>query len=142
VENANETVKPGGKILVGWDGSVSSNAALDKAVEMAKKFKATITVLYTYYDSTLAKSDKMMEQVENAQEDEGTRIFRDLEGKLNERGVDFNLRTDETNDKAKAILQIAEDEGYDLIVVGAGVKRSGSLSDKVSAGKKVPVLIV
>ena len=142
MEKVNETVKPGGKILVGWDGSVSSNTALDKAVDIAKSSKATITVLYTYYDPSLAKSNKMMEQVENAREDKGTRIFRDLEVKLNEHGVDFNFRTDETSDKAKAILQIAEDEGYDLIVVGAGVNRSGSISDKVSAGKKVPVLVV
>ncbi len=140
-KNAN-MVKPGGKILVGWDGSISSNKALDKAVELAKSSKASITVLNVYYDRTLRKSDMMMEAVENAEEDKGTRVFRDLEADLNKRGVNFDFRTNNAKNEAKAILQVAEDEGYDLIVVGAGVRRTGSIADKVAAGKKVPVLVV
>ena len=121
---------------------MSSNVALDKAVEIAKSSKATITVLYVYHDSVLAREEKMMEQLESAEEDEGTLIFKYLVAKLNVHGVDYDFRTDEVKDEAKAILHIAEDEGYDLIVVGAGVRGSGSIAEKVAAGKKVPVLIV
>jgi nucleotide-binding universal stress UspA family protein len=142
MEKKVEMVKAGGKILVGWDGSMSSNAALDKATEIAKSSKASMTVLYVYYDSTLAKSDKMIEQTENSEADVGSRVFRDIEAKLANSGVDFDFRTDEGNDEAKAIMRIAEAEGYDLIVVGAGVKRSGSVADRVAAGKKVKTLVV
>ena len=138
----NITVKPGGKILVGWNGSKSSNSALDKAVEIAKKAKASITVLYVYYDPTLAKSSKIMEDVENAEEDEGTRVFRNIEASLSKLGVDYDLRTYEDSDEVKTILKVAEDEGYDLIVVGAGEKRTGSIAQKVAAQMKVPVIIV
>jgi nucleotide-binding universal stress UspA family protein len=72
----------------------------------------------------------------------GNRVFRDIEAKLMKAGVDYDFRTDEGNDEAKAIMRIAEAEGYDLIVVGAGVKRSGSVADRVSAGKKVKTLVV
>jgi nucleotide-binding universal stress UspA family protein len=142
MEKKVEMVKAGGKILVGWDGSISSNAALDKATEIAKSSKASMTVLYVYYDPTLAKSDKMIEQTENSEADVGSRVFRDIEAKLAKTGVDFDFRTDEGNDEAKAIMRIAEAEGYDLIVVGAGVKRSGSVADRVAAGKKVKTLVV
>lgn len=83
-----------------------------------------------------------MEQLENAEEDEGTLIFKYLADKLNVHDIEYDLRTDEANDEAKAILHIAEDEGYDLIVVGAGMRGGGSIAEKVTAGKKVPVLVV
>ena len=142
MEKKEERVKEGGKILVGWDGSMSSNAALDKAVEIAKLSKTSITVLYVYYDPTIAKSDMMIEQTENSEEDMGSRVFRDIEMKLAKTGINYDLRTDEGNDEVKAITRIAEAEGYDLIVIGAGVKRLGSVADRVSAGKKVKTLVV
>ncbi len=63
-----------------------------------------------------------MEQLKNAEEDNGALIFKYLADKLNVHDIEYDLRTDEANDEAKAILHIAEDEGYDLIVVGAGIK--------------------
>jgi nucleotide-binding universal stress UspA family protein len=142
MEKKVEMVKAGGKVLVGWDGSMSSNAALDKAAEIAKSSKASMTVLYVYYDPTIAKSDKMIEETENSEADMGSRVFREVEAKLMKTGVDYDLRTDEGNDEAKAITRIAEAEGFDLIVVGSGVKRAGSVADRVSAGKKVKTLVV
>ena len=142
MEKKADTVKAGGKILVGWDGSMSSNMALDRATEIAKSSNAAMTVLYIYYDPTIAKSDKMIEMTENSEADVGNRVFRDIEAKLMKAGVVYDFRTDEGNDEAKAIMRIAEAEGYDLIVVGAGVKRAGSVADRVSAGKKVKTLVV
>ena len=142
MEKKAEMVKAGGKILVGWDGSMSSNAALEKATEIAKSSKASMTVLYVYYDPTIAKSDKMIEQTENSEADVGSRVFHELEAKLAKTGVDFDFRTDEANDEARAIMRLAEAEAYDLIVVGAGVKRSGSVADRIAAGKKVKTLVV
>ena len=142
MEKKVDTVKAGGKILVGWDGSMSSNAALDRATEIAKSSNASMTVLYIYYDPTIAKSDKMIEMTENSEADVGNRVFRDIEAKLMKAGIDYDFRTDEGNDEAKAIMRIAEAEGYDLIVVGAGVKRTGSVADRVSVGKKVKTLVV
>ena len=142
MEKKADTVKAGGKILVGWDGSMSSNSALDRATEIAKSSNASMTVLYIYYDPTIAKSDKMIEMTENSEADVGNRVFRDVEAKLMKTGVDYDFRTDEGNDEAKSIMRIAEAEGYDLIVVGAGVKRAGSVADRVSSGKKVKTLVV
>lgn len=142
MEKKAEMVKVGSKILVGWDGSISSNAALDKAVEIAKSSKASITLLYVYYDPTIVKSDKMIEQTENSEADVGSRVFHDVEMKLKKMGVDYDLRTDEGIDEARAIMRTAEAEGYDLIVVGAGLKRIGSVADRISAGKKVKTLVV
>jgi nucleotide-binding universal stress UspA family protein len=142
MEKNMDMVKVGGKILVGWDGSMSSNAALDKATEIAKASKAAMTVLYVYYDPSIAKSDKMIEMTENSEADVGNRVFRDIEMKLSKAGVDYDFRTDEGNDEAKAITRMAEAEDYDLIVVGAGVKRAGSVADRISAGKKVKTLVV
>ena len=142
MEKNMDMVKTGGKILVGWDGSMSSNAALDRAIEIAKLSKATLTALYIYYDPSIAKSDKMIEMTENSEADVGNRVFKDVETKLMNTGVDYDFRTDEGNDEAKAITRIAEAEGYDLIVVGAGVKRAGSVADRVSSSKKVKTLVV
>ncbi len=142
MEKNMDMVKTGGKILVGWDGSMSSNAALDRAMEIAKSSKASLTALYVYYDPSIAKSDKMVEMTENSEADVGNRVFRDIEKKLMNAGINYDFRSDEGNDEAKAIMRIAEAEGYDLIVVGAGVKRGGSVADRVSAGKKVKTIVV
>jgi len=143
-----DRVKEGGKILVGFDGSIGSRAALAEAIKIAKTYNASILVLNAYSDPTEARSDKIMEVVERAEVDQGTRIFRNVEGDLKRECVKYDLRVVREIDPSKAILNTAEKEGFDLIVLGVrgigGAKpgQIGPVAKRVSAAAKIPVRIV
>ncbi len=136
-------MKEGGKILVAYDGSDSSNMAVAKALETAKANKGSVTLLYVYWDPDERRSDLIMHTVENAEEDQGSRVFTDIEAKLKGSGVEYDLRVEQQSDIPKGILTVAEKEGFDMIAVGTtgtGGKPVGPVYQKLKAQSKIPLL--
>jgi nucleotide-binding universal stress UspA family protein len=143
-----------GSIVVGTDGSDTAREAVRQAVELAKLSGATLEVVSAY------------EPVSNQRlKDEATEAPRDLQWSINPReDVDATLaeaaeaargegvagvRTfARQGDPADAILDVAEEQGSDLIIVGnkgmTGAKRFllGSVPNKVSHHAPCSVLII
>lgn len=139
------SLKKGGKVLVTYDGSKGSKAALDAAVELAKKANGSVTLLFIYWDPTERKSDKMIESIENAEEDQGSRVFRDIEKELRKAGANYDLRAEQYDDVAKGILDVARGESFDMIAIGqsgAGGKKQGSIYRKIKEKSKIPLLVM
>jgi nucleotide-binding universal stress UspA family protein len=117
------------RILVGTDGSTTAATAVDRAVELAKVSGASLTIL------TAGVGEQAKQMVDN----EATRHA--------DAGVKIETRVDE-RDPSTALVEVAEDGDYDLLVVGnkgmTGATRFflGSVPNKVSHHISRSLLIV
>jgi nucleotide-binding universal stress UspA family protein len=151
------------KILVPLDGSDHSVRALEKAVQIAKKFSGKVTLIYAYSVSmqpiilpepttlssptipilTAAEISRVVEAARTT----GERILKDGEAKAKTEGVAVKAMLVEGH-AVQEIVRTAKEDNFDLIVMGArGVShiRSlllGSVSDGVIHHALCPVLVV
>jgi nucleotide-binding universal stress UspA family protein len=134
------------RILVGIDGSSNSNRAASFAAQIAKKFEASVTMIFV-----VTSSDHDMLAGKSTTMDEGKRGFGEqrLE-KARSIFTDAGVDTDsdiEFGNAAEKILIVSE-RGYDIIVMGTRGHSAvrgflmGSVSSQVSQHSKVPVLVV
>ena len=140
-------------IVVGTDGSETAKKAVTAAVDLAKQIGASLDIVSAYepvpQSRLRAESRQAPEDLQwmiNPREDvEAT--LRDAAEDLEEAGVQVETFARE-GDPADAILDVAEERGADLIVVGnkgmTGAKRFllGSVPNKVSHHAPCSVLIV
>lgn len=134
------------RILVPTDGSDEGTAAVDHAVELAAAVDAAVTVLYvadTNSDSvTVVGGD-----VVDALEQEGERIVAESAARASETAVPVTTVV-EQGDPAATILDYADREESDLIVIGARGSRGvrdyilGSTTERVVRGTTTPVLTI
>jgi len=140
-------------IVVGTDGSQTARRAVAQAVDLAKGLGASLEIVCAYEpvspgrlreERGTAPAD--MQWMVNARED--------VEATLREAAEQAELEGVETvtharqGDPADAILDVAEERGADLVVVGnrgmTGAKRFllGSVPNKVSHHAPCSVLII
>ena len=140
-------------IVVGTDGSESAQEAVRQAVELAARLGATLRIVSAYEPVPAGRL-----------REEATQVPPDLQWMLNPReDVDATLREAaeaaeaggvesvgyaRQGDPADAILDVAEEQGADLIVVGnkgmTGARRFllGSVPNRVSHHAPCSVLII
>jgi nucleotide-binding universal stress UspA family protein len=140
-------------IVVGTDGSQTAGEAVREAIELAKTVSATIELVSAYEP---VSSQRLREESRQAPEDMQWMVnpredvdatLKAAAAQIDEAGVSVNTYARE-GDPADAILDVAEERGADLIVVGnkgmTGAKRFllGSVPNKVSHHAPCSVLII
>ena len=140
-------------IVVGTDGSDTAKKAVTAAADLAKEIGATLDIVSAYEP---VPQSRLREEARQAPEDMQWMINprEDVEATLRyaaeeveETGIDVETFARE-GDPADAILDVAEERGADLIVVGnkgmTGAKRFllGSVPNKVSHHAPCSVLII
>jgi nucleotide-binding universal stress UspA family protein len=121
------------RILVGIDGSVQSKKALAEAISIASRFSGFVKVV-TVYDK--GKERKAETTINEAKQE------------LEKEQIKFDTLMVNNSNAAKALLLIAKQEHFDLIVVGSrglGSRVSmilGSVSKNVAADAYCNVLVV
>jgi nucleotide-binding universal stress UspA family protein len=122
------------KILVGVDGSEYAEKALKQAIQIAQKFSAQVTVVNVYHAPTGQEvSQKILDKAKAI---------------LENNDVKFNLVSVLNPNTPKVITDMAEDEKFDLIVVGSrgiGAIHAyliGSVCNKICYDSPVSVLVV
>ncbi len=137
------------KILVGVDGSPGSLKAAERAVDLARTLGANITFLTVVPPPTVLLGELMTPEVIDVEP--LVRAAREALEALRKKLAGEGLRIDiqvELGDPASVILETAESEGYDLIVVGrtgtTGIDRIllGSVTKKILEAAKTDVLVV
>jgi len=153
-----DTCKKGGemllfkKILVPLDGSEHSNHALDKAIQIAKKFDGKITLIHVYpkYPIIVAQGYAYLEiipQLIEAVRKAGTKILVDGQRKVKATNLKVTTLLKEGH-AVNEILKTCKKENFDLIVMGArGISTIkeiflGSVSHGVAIHSECPVLII
>jgi nucleotide-binding universal stress UspA family protein len=121
------------KILVGVDGSEYAEKALRQAIEIAKKFSAEITVVNVYHVPT--------------GQDVSQKILDKAKTILEDAQVKFKIVSVLSPNVPKVITDMAQDEKFDLIVVGSrgiGAIHAwliGSVCNKICYDSPISVLI-
>src|SRR3954451_17329087 len=141
------------RIVVGTDGSETAKEAVREATELAKQTGASLDIVSAF--EPVASSRLREERLEAPTDIEHTvNPHEDVDGILREAAGDVEtagvkVRTfPRQGEPADAILDVAEEQGADLIVVGnkgmTGAKRFllGSVPNKVSHHAPCSVLII
>ena len=140
-------------IVVGTDGSETAGEAVREAIELAKALGASVEVVSAYEPvSNLRLRQEARQAPEDLQwmvnpREDVDATLREAAEMVEEAGL--NVRTyAREGDPADAILDVAEERGADLIVVGnkgmTGATRFllGSVPNKVSHHAPCSVLII
>lgn len=140
------------KILVPTDGSALALRAASTAVQLAKAHGAQVIGVYVidpfpYIGIGDASAVGIQAYLSEAQAS-ASRALDDVRACCVARGVAFDGDTIERNVTYEGILETADAEGCDLIVMGSHGRKGmqalilGSVAQKVLTHAKMPVLIV
>jgi nucleotide-binding universal stress UspA family protein len=142
-----------GSMVVGTDGSDTATEAVRQATELAKALGAKVHIVSAYEPvpegrlrEERAQVPEDLQWMVNPREDVQSTLAAAAEG-LDAAGVEVETHARE-GDPADAILDVAEEQGADLIVVGnkgmTGAKRFllGSVPNKVSHHAPCSVMII
>jgi nucleotide-binding universal stress UspA family protein len=133
-------------ILVPVDGSEASMDAVSHAAALADVHEATIHVVYVVQPQAGVESAGV--DVVGALEDVGERAIEDADARVAEAGLDSIESSILEGTPHRQILDYAEANGIDLIVMGThgrtGLGRLllGSVTEKIVRAASVPVLTV
>jgi nucleotide-binding universal stress UspA family protein len=142
-----------GSIVVGTDGSETAGEAVRQAISLAKSLGAKLQIVSAYEP---VSDTRLREESQQAPQDLQWMVNprEDVEATLRdaaEQAAEESVATEtfaRQGDPADAILDVAEENGSDLIVVGnkgmTGAKRFllGSVPNKVSHHAPCSVLII
>lgn len=145
------------KILVPYDGSSFSERAVDHAVYLAKISGAEIllvnatvlpALIYSYEPAANAAINEAARLIVTSSKDAAIKSLEATIQGISKAGVPASYRH-AVGDAAETILEIAEKEKADLIVMGSKglhglgkIKALGSVTRKVAERTACPILIV
>ena len=131
-------------VAVGTDGSATAGEAVDKAVEIAKRFDAKLVLLSaTQGPSPAPDVDPELQWAENSSA-RMSAILEQLQHDLADQGLEVESRTDE-GEPAETLVRLAEEAGAELLVIGnKGMHRRvlGSVPNSVTHIAACSVLVV
>ncbi|MEX2194188.1 MAG: universal stress protein [Thermoleophilaceae bacterium] len=140
-------------LVVGTDGSDTAKEAVRQATELAKAVGGTVHLVSAYepVSETRLREERVqvpedLQWMVNPREDVEATLSEAAKG-IESAGVDVSTYARE-GDPADAILDVAEEKGADLVVVGnkgmTGARRFllGSVPNKVSHHAPCSVLII
>jgi len=135
------------KILVPLDGSERSLNALEKAIQIAKKFDGKITLINVYSVSSFRMTPSQVFAYVVEIRKSGESILAEGKKIAFDKGIQVETLLKEGH-IVEEILQKARDGNFDLIVMGArGISKIkeillGSVSHGVTTHAPCPVLVV
>jgi nucleotide-binding universal stress UspA family protein len=132
-------------IAVGTDGSETADKAVDVAVEMARRFDAKLVLMSVYGDQTGGSGRVDEGRFSWSPAAQLREILARTESRIKvDEGIDCVTRTGKGN-PAKALVEIAEQCGADLLVIGnkgMGRRVLGSVPNSVAHNAPCAVLVV
>ncbi len=133
-----------GEIVLGFDGSGGSKAALEQAIALARAFDTSVVVAYGYATNPVGGENQDQEEVVR---ELGLSIAHEAEAQLVAAGVTAEIAM--IHDRpADGIIDVAVGRGARLIVVGSRGESPltgallGSVTYKLVHRSPVPVLVV
>ena len=139
-------------ILVPIDGSETSLLGVDKAAGLAKAFGSKLTALYVIdpYPFTGVGAEFALGQSQylSAAKAEASKAVDDAGARLRQAGVAGETTVIEAHAVWRGILDVAEQDGVDLLVLGSHGRRGlemlvlGSVTRSVLAHSKITTMVV
>lgn len=139
------------KILVPVDGSKSSNKSVEVAKEIGKKFEAELLIMTVVPETSIFEqyptNFPYTLEVNKANTERAEYVLKEVEESLKDYPYKVEL-FHAVGSPAEEIVNVAEDRGCSLIIVGnrglGAFSRTllGSVSNKVINASKISVLVV
>jgi len=138
------------KILAPFDGSKYSEKAFEKALEIAEKFESKLTAMTVIQSKTTdsaGMSLTRMQEIQDEQEEAAILMLKKLEGRAKDKNVSFSIKIIYNPSSSDAIVDYADANNFDLIVMGShgrtGFRKIvlGSVASGVVGHAKCAVLI-
>lgn len=140
-------------ILVPLDGSGFSEKALAYALSLADHYHSELTLVQVimpaqWMSMLEAETPEMVDRIRLANESKATAYMKDKVTSLKERGYVVSAEVRESEPIAEAILNTAQANGVDMIVMSthgrSGINRwvFGSVAERVVRYADMPVLLV
>ena len=135
------------KILVPLDGSEYSLHALEKAIQIAKKFDGKLMLIHIYSITMFKLTPSQLHTYVLEHRKSGEKILADGRKRAYAEGVRFETQLEEGH-SVEGIVKAAREGNFDLIVMGARGQSKlkelflGSVSHGVTLHAPCPVLIV
>jgi nucleotide-binding universal stress UspA family protein len=136
------------KILVAIDGSDASMDAADHATSISKEYNAELYALYVIRADVDLFGPHETSEFMTKMRDEGEKYLNKVKLKANEKNIEIKAEIISSINIAGGILDYAEENNIDLIVIGtrgrSGFKRLllGSVASHVVTYAHCPVLVV
>ncbi|MFD1595270.1 universal stress protein [Haloplanus litoreus] len=134
-------------ILVPTDGSNASAAAVDHAVSLASQYDARVHALYVVDTGSYGLLEERASVVVDALREEGKKAVGTVETAAET--ADLGVETAVVEGTVhRSILDYAEENGVDLIVMGTHGRRGidryllGSVTERIVRSAPIPVLTV
>lgn len=136
------------KILVAFDGSQNSLRGMEKAIQIAKPARSSITAVYVIGTPLIKSGLYNITNVQrNLAKQKAMEILGRAEGRAKLAKVKFDAKII-SGIPAPTITKFADNQKFDMIVIGArglsGTKSLflGSVSNHILHSSKIPVLVV
>lgn len=135
------------RILVGYDGSEPAKKALIAALELAQAFRGEVLALAVVRPPEFAELGIELEGVLEEAKGPLAEAFRFAQREAARRGVVLRTRS-QVGHPAETLVRVAEEEGFDLIVLGrrglTPIQRwmLGSVSERVLRYAPSAVMVV
>lgn len=134
-------------VLVPTDGSTDAERGVQHGVDLAAEVDATVHALYVIEQGGNPWRSESMEQQQEEAREYGEEILEDAAEMADEAGVDLQSATKIGSNVHEEINEYVEEEGLDVIVMGAGYYGRmggilGSTADKIVRTSDVPVLVL
>jgi nucleotide-binding universal stress UspA family protein len=140
------------KILAGVDGSETSMKALQHAIDLAEVHGSELHIISVLEEFKLPFASQYELWASESHDEHMTRVLEEMNSalmRIKREDVEIDVETRiEKGRPATVITTIADDEGFDLILVGAkGMGKVeelllGSVSREIIDISRIPVLIV
>lgn len=134
-----------GEIVVGYDGSDCSKAALDQALRLAKGLGDRATIVFGYAPPGMWGGE--IAEHEEAVEEFGEKVIGEAKSRAESSGVETEVAM-VPKKASEALVEVAQSRGARMIVVGSygdpPLKRMilGSTPNKLLYTAECPVLVV
>lgn len=127
-------------ILLATDGSETADRAAEHAVAQADRFGATLHVVHAVAPglTDVISSDSVGELVEDAEE-RGTALVNGIADDARAEGVEVVTHV-EQRAPHEAVLEYAEENDVDMIVVGSRGRSEKSIRDRLLGGVSTKVV--
>jgi nucleotide-binding universal stress UspA family protein len=133
-----------GEVLLGYDGSDGSKAALNVAVDLAKQLGQKLVIVYAYEVSQFGGE---VQDLAKTLHERGEDVNAGALASAKDAGVDAESLI-ESGDKADTLARLASDRGASMVVIGSRGESAlkglvlGSVSHKLLHLSTTPVLVV
>jgi nucleotide-binding universal stress UspA family protein len=136
------------RILLAWDGSALAVRAFDVAIDVTRRYEAELVAVSVAYSPAHAETSADRTETSQAAHRYLESTFAEVADRASRAGVDATHEIVDGNTSAQAIVDYANEHGFDLIVCGhhhdgrAGRLLLTGITEDLLHSSTVPLLIV